>query len=202
MAHELLKPIQAALWPPNQPQWLKVWVVLDGARDKRIYSAVTDTYLNKCCLYSGDLPWELQLVAPHLIELDRDDRFTRYLINQGWGNSWGIFFRSTASMERLRRHLREFLVVKDERGKRLIFRYYDPRVLRVYLPTCFTRELQTFFGPIQHFLLEGEYPDTLIQFGFDDVALSEEAIALRTATVDAELLSKRNKRASPPPARQ
>ena len=183
MAHQFLKQIQDALWPPNLPQWLKVWAVLDCARDKRIYPAVLDCYLNKRCLYSADLPSELQLVAPYLIELDRDDRFTRYLINQGWGNSWGIFFRSEAGMERLRHHLREFLVVKDERGKRLIFRYYDPRVLRVYLPTCFTRELQTVFGPIQNFLVEGEDPETLIQFGFDEVALSEEVVGLRTAAV-------------------
>jgi Domain of unknown function (DUF4123) len=184
MAHTLLKQVQDALWPPNLPGWLKVWAVLDSARDRRIYPAVIDCYLNKCCLYSGDLPSELQLTAPYLIELDRDDRFTRYIINQGWGNSWGIFFRTNAGMERLRRHLREFLVVKDQGGKRLIFRYYDPRVLRVYLPTCFTRELQTVFGPIEHFLVEGEDSATLIQFGFDDVALSEEIVRLQSAVVD------------------
>jgi Domain of unknown function (DUF4123) len=182
MAHALLKQVQEALWPPSLPGWLKVWAVLDGARDRRIYPAVIDCYLNKCCLYSGDLPSELQLTAPYLIELDRDDRFTRYIINQGWGNSWGIFFRTNAGMERLRRHLREFLVVKDEGGKRLIFRYYDPRVLRVYLPTCFTRELQTVFGPIEHFLVEGEDPATLIRFGFDDGALLQEPVKLQVAS--------------------
>ena len=167
----------------SQPQWLKVYLVLDGARDPRIYPAVLDCYLNKTCLYSGNLPSELQLTAPYLIELERDDRFVRRIINLGWGNSWGIFFRSHAGMERLRHHLRQFLVVKDESAKRLIFRYYDPRVLRVYLPTCFTRELQTFFGPIDRFLLEGEDPGTLIRYGFDDVALTEEAVELRAASL-------------------
>ena len=183
MAHALLKQIEDALWPPNLPGWLKVWGVLDGARDQRIYPALASCYLDKCCLYGADLPSELQLSAPYLMELDRDDRFTRYIINQGWGNSWGIFFRSDAGIERLRRHLREFLVVKDERGKRLIFRYYDPRVLRVYLPTCFTRELQTFFGPIDRFLVEGEDPATLIGFGFDSVALVEERTGLGVASL-------------------
>jgi hypothetical protein len=179
MAHALLKQIEDALWPPSLTGWLKVWGVLDGARDRRIYSAVKGSYLDKCCLYGGDLPWELELCAPYLAELDRDDRFTRYIINQGWGNGWGIFFRSDADIERLRRHLRKFLVVKDEGGKRLIFRYYDPRVLRVYLPTCFTRELQTVFGPIDRFLVEGKDPATLIRFGFDGVALVKEAVELR-----------------------
>jgi hypothetical protein len=183
MAYLYLKQTLDALWPPRLKQYLKVWAVLDGARDQRIYSAVVGCYLNNCCLHSGDLPSELQLTAPYLIELDRDDRFTRYIINQGWGKSWGIFFWSEAGMERLRRHLREFLVVKDERGKRLIFRYYDPRVLRVYLPTCLTRELQTVFGPIERFLVEGEDPATLIRFGFDGVSLSEETVELQMTSV-------------------
>ena len=183
MAHEFLKPVQDALWPAGQPSWLKVWAVLDSARDRRIFPAIIDTYLNKKCLYRGDLSSELQMTAPYLVELDRDDRFTRYIINQGWGNSWGIFFRSDAGMERLRRHLREFLVVQDQRGKRLIFRYYDPRVLRVYLPTCLTRELQTVFGPIASFLMEGEDPAKLIRLDFDGVSLSEEHLELQTTSM-------------------
>jgi hypothetical protein len=185
MAHPLLAQIQDALWPRGQPGYYKVWTVLDGARDRKIYAAVDSTYLNKCCLYPGVLPSETKLTAPYLIELDRDDRFTRYIINQGWGNSWGIFFRAHEGMEKLRRHLRGFLVVKDEQGKRLIFRYYDPRVLRVYLPTCVTREFQTVFGPIDRFLVEGEDPATLIRFEFDrtSLSLSQETLELQATSV-------------------
>lgn len=182
MAHPLLAQIQDALWPRNQPGYYKIWTVLDGARNRKIYGAVDATYLNKCCLYGGVLAPETKLTAPYLIELDRDDRFTRYIINQGWGNSWGVFFRSHVDMKRLRHHLRQFLVVKDEYTKRLIFRYYDPRVLRVYLRICLTRELQTFFGPIDGFLMEGEDPGTLIRFGFDGVALTEEPVELGFAS--------------------
>ena len=42
----------------------------------------------------GDLPWQLQVTAPYLVQLERDDRFTRYLIDTGWGNSWGSFLRT------------------------------------------------------------------------------------------------------------
>ena len=97
----------------------------------------------------------LQQTAPYLIQLDREDRFTRYLIETGWGASWGSFVRTETGIKQLRRHLKEFLRVRDEAGKRLIFRYYDPRVLRVYLPTCRPAELDTFFGPINAFITEG-----------------------------------------------
>jgi hypothetical protein len=96
--------------------------------------------------------------------LERVDRFTRYLIDKLWGNSWVTFLRTEAGIKQLRRHLREFLRVRDEAGRRLIFRYYDPRVLRAYLPTCWPAELDTFFGPITAFISEGDYPGEILEF--------------------------------------
>ena len=54
--------------------------------------------------------------------------------------------------------LRIFLTVMTEKKKKLLFRYYDPRVLRPYLPSCTPAELQTFFGPIDQYVIEGEDP--------------------------------------------
>jgi len=44
--------------------------------------------------------------------------------------------------------------VQDAKGKDMYFRFYDPRVLRVFLPTCTPEELSDFFGPIAGFLIE------------------------------------------------
>jgi hypothetical protein len=143
---------------------IAVFAIIDGARDERIYDAVEGTLLPKNCLYSGDLPRQLQRTAPYLVQLEREDRFTRYVINTGWGSNWASFLRTETGIKQLRRHLREFLRVRDESGKRLIFRYYDPRVLRVYLPTCWPAELDTFFGPISAFITEGEDPGEILEF--------------------------------------
>lgn len=166
------------LWPEGQSSRVNVWMVLDGARDDRIFSAVDRSYQDKCCLYSGELPWQLQMAAPYLVQLDREDRITRYIIDNGWGNSWGIFFRSETSMRNLRTHLRGFLRVRDERGRGLIFRYYDPRVLRVYLPTCRKEELRTLYGPIDQFLMEDADAGSMLQFAFDGTALVQDRSAL------------------------
>ncbi len=56
-------------------------------------------------------------------------------------------------------------MVYDEEGKPLYFRYYDPRVLRAYLPTCNESELQTVFGPVNHYYAEGKEQNQLIEFG-------------------------------------
>ena len=62
-----------------------------------------------------------------LVRLEPDDRVTRQLLEEEWGNSWGVLFKCDSSPQKLRRHLREFLLVRDLGGRRLVFRYYDPR---------------------------------------------------------------------------
>ena len=164
MPEPTLTRVLDTLWPPGLPAHVAVFAIVDGARDDRIYAAVEGTFLPKDCLYAGDLPRQLKMTAPYLIQLEREDRFTRYLINTGWGGSWGSFLRTDTGIKQLRRHLREFLRVRDEAGRRLIFRYYDPRVLRAYLPTCWPAELDTFFGPISAFITEGEAPGEILEF--------------------------------------
>jgi hypothetical protein len=174
--HHIIK----ALWPDGLPSRVGVWAILDAARDQRIFSAVDRTYQDKCCLYAGDLPWQLQMAAPYLVHLEPEDRFTNYLIDNGWGNSWGVFLRTETSLKNLRNHLRGFLRVRDEAGRRLIFRYYDPRVLRVYLPTCVRSELHTVFGPILQFLTEARDPAWITEFSFDGSKLEQTQISTET----------------------
>jgi hypothetical protein len=69
-------------------------------------------------------------------------------------------------------------MVKDYKGRRLLFRYYDPRVLRVYLPTCLPNELETVFGPVKAYLVEGDGGGTLIQYRVDDRGLIEKVVRL------------------------
>ena len=179
MATTLLSEIVEALWFKDLSRAYKVWAVLDGARDKRVYSAVVGCYTDNCCLYSGELPSDLKFAAPYLVSLDPEDRTTRYILRHAWGNSWGIFLRSTIGMEKLRRHLKSLLMVKDQQGRRLLFRYYDPRVLRVYLPTCWPAELEQVFGPIKAYLVEGSESGTLIQYRVDDGRLMEKEVRLQ-----------------------
>lgn len=178
MAQTLLPQILEALWSKDLSRAYRVWALLDGARDKRVYSAVVGCYTDNCCLYSGDLPSDLKLAAPYLVSLDPEDRTTQYILKRGWGNNWGIFLRSTSSMGTLRRHLKGLLMVKDPRGRRLLFRYYDPRVLRVYLPTCWPNELEQVFGPVKAYLVEGAESGTMINYRLDDRGLVEKVVRL------------------------
>lgn len=158
--------IQSQLWPHGGDR--DAWMIVDPARNRRIYfDFLVNSHLEYSCLYSGNLAPQLEAAAPHLVQLSFDDRCTRDLIINGWGDAWGVFLRSGTTMQKLRRHLRTFLMVNDWTGKRLLFRYYDPRVLRAYLPTCATEELTTVFGPIQKFLTEDIDGKKLLHFSLN-----------------------------------
>ena len=163
------EPILKALWPQGREAEFSVWAVLDCARDPRIYQALLTSRLEFRCLYSGKLPPALERVAPHLVELTPTNRLTATLLDDGWGRAWGVFLRIKDSAN-LRHHLRKCLQVSDEDGRRWLFRYQDPRVLRVYLPTCRAVERSQIFGPISSYIVEQEAGAGLLEFRADGTA--------------------------------
>jgi hypothetical protein len=154
----------AQLWPPGETSRdLEVSAILDSARDPRVHDLVRRR-LDALSLFEGDVHPRLARVAPYIVNLGRTSPFTRELLSLGWGRSWGVFVRSRAIVQDLRRHFRRLLVVRDERRKKLFFRIYDPRVLRVYLPTCTAAETEAVFGPIDSFVVEDEDSAAAIEF--------------------------------------
>jgi hypothetical protein len=155
-----------------------VFAVLDGASVAGLLDKLYGLSPNFCCLFRGELASDMAEVAPYLIQLEQGTEFTNWLIGQGWGNHWGIFASSEADFRRMRTHFRAFLIVYDETGRPLRFRYYDPRVLRTYLPTCTTEELTTMFGPVTSYIAEDAAPDALLRFQMQAGALKQKQIPI------------------------
>jgi len=155
-----------------------IYAILDAARDERIYPKIVSSRNESVCLHPGEKAEELAWVAPYLVALERKDNLTRWILDNGWGNSWGIYVRSNASFSELKRHFRSLLTVYDEEGRSLYFRYYDPRVLRVYLPTCNAEEINTFFGPVGLFILEDEAFENLMKIGRSDGGILTESVKM------------------------
>lgn len=168
--------LHALLWPPGEKP-LSVWAVLDGARDPAIYAALLESRLEFRCLYSGRIPRELERVAPQLVELMPGHRLTQRLLGSAWGCNWGVLL-TTEEPEALRPHLRRWLKVQTEDGRRLLFRFYDPRVLRAWLPSCLPDELDRFFGPIERFICEGGGGRSTFEFGRAGGKLASRQLAL------------------------
>ena len=162
-----IKNISEQLWQTNQ-QGIepKVYVLLDAARDKQIEPLVRLGKLRSECLYQGKLDYAMARSAPYLVRLEKDHPQTDEILRKGWGNSWGVFAITypPATLINIRHNCRKIAKVKGPGGKNLVFRYYDPRVLRSYLPTCSTDEAKQVFGPITEFIIEGKEPGTIHRF--------------------------------------
>ena len=144
--------LDKVFWPAGPKP--NIWAVFDSARDKKLYQKIAYSGLLYECLFAGYLPAELQRTAPYLVQLEQDDRASRKLLEESWDNSWCVFLDADVGIKTLRKHLRTLLRVQGPSGKYMLFRYYDPRVLRVYLPTCRADELERFYGPIDRIWME------------------------------------------------
>jgi hypothetical protein len=141
------------------------YAILDGASIPDLLDKLyADPRPEFVCLYRGELEPDMAEVAPYLVRLKPDEPFAKWVTAEGWGRHWGIFALSKADLKTVRKHFRTFLMVKDPDGKKLYFRYYDPRVFRVYLPTCNKAETATVFGPVGHYIFEDENPGKLLRF--------------------------------------
>jgi hypothetical protein len=155
---------------------MNVYAILDGASIPDLPGNLYQLEPEHECLYQGELEADMLHVAPFLVLLKPDEQTVDWVLTNGWGKHWGIFAFSAADLKTLRRHLRKFLTVYDESGKSLLFRYYDPRVLRAYLPTCNADELKTVFGPVVTYLVEDEDPKAGRKFVLVDEALQEDKV--------------------------
>ena len=163
---QLEKIKQLLFQSPDDRLPLSSYVILDAARNKLIYPKIMNADVQSICLCHGEKAVELATVAPYLVHLKKNDSFTEWLLTQGWGNSWGIFLQAPPQfkLNELQRHFRKFLTVYNDEGKPLYFRFYDPRVFRVYLPTCNARELKIIYGPIHSYHVEGEDVIKFVEF--------------------------------------
>lgn len=152
MAEAPLEQLKPRLWPQGDDE--HTYALLDGARDPRVFPFATESSLPSMCLYVGEIAPALARVAPYLVRLPRNAPASLALLEAAWGRAWGVFLRAPAPMVTVHGHFRRLLRVQDERGARMLFRFYDPRVLRVYLPTCWPGELTRMFGPVESFVME------------------------------------------------
>jgi hypothetical protein len=140
------------------------YAVLDAARAPGVLDLLRRSGHRAQSLYTGSRAELLGTVAPYLVEMPKDSNFHHQLWKYAWGNDWGIFIASNVGFVSTRKHLRRFLRVVIPDGRKGLFRFYDPRVLRAYLHTCSTEDFVLFHGPITCFICEHEEDESAVIF--------------------------------------
>ena len=162
-----------------------LYAILDAARDIRILALLLHHKEQCQSLYEGEQGATLAQVAPYLVRLVKESLLLEAVVKEGWGKNWGVYLTSPSDLQEVRRHLRHFLQVKLPSGEQVYFRFYDPRVMRVFLPTCTPEDTTQFFGPIQNYLVEDENPKKLFRF----VNTGKGSERMMIALVDQDELS-------------
>jgi len=131
--------------------------VLDAAQGDRIVELLRESVDTYRSLYDGIQEVAMEDAAPYLVKFSERSRLLERLIQEGWGKSWGVYLACRSSFADVRRHFRRFLFVEEfETRERMYFRFYDPRVLRSFLPLLTPRQTVELFGEIETFLIEGK----------------------------------------------
>lgn len=152
------------------------YILLDAARLEQRIDGAKELNENNQSLYKGRSEEDLSAVAPYLFTYETKTEFAKWFEEKCWGDACGVLVSSKFSFEEVYKHFRKFLLVKTEDGEELYFRFYDPRVLRIFLPTCDKEQITEFFGPIDYFITEGETKEEAIVFKQKNGELIEEKI--------------------------
>ena len=168
-------------WPLNE--WFRTYtiiynnsILLDAAQLEDKLSFAKELNKNHSSLYKGRSEEDLADVAPYLFTFEKQTEFANWYIENGWGNAWGLLVQSDEDFEIVYKHFRRFLLVKTEDEQELYFRFYDPRVLRIFLPTCDINQLKEFFGPVDHYVCEDEDPAYGLVFSINNNSLQTQRI--------------------------
>lgn len=152
----------------------RVFTILDGALVPKLPMRLYEMRPPNYCLFrSEELTPDIAEVAPYLITLTPNKPFTDWVLEESFGRNWGIFVHSPHSMIEMRRHFRSLFTVYNEEGNPMLFRFYDPRVLQTFLPTCNGGELKTFFGKVNTFFSEDGKGQNLLSFKLENNELKQ-----------------------------
>lgn len=131
-----------------------VFAVIDGAADP-LYSLEVSRF-ESTCLYRGELEPEVASVAPYAVRLKENDSAFIWFIDRCWNKESAILVRTTtADVLDVRQHFRRLTRVMIPENQPVLFRFYDPRVLRMIMPITDDVQRAKMFGAIvREFLAE------------------------------------------------
>jgi hypothetical protein len=122
-----------------------MFALVDAAAGDDAQKMVREYEGDKFCIVQD---WKQEMYAnfsPWLLALKTEEPTFKKMIDQFWGNSWGIFLCSALPTDKLIKYCRENWIVSLPDGSHHYFRYYDPRVFREFFPVALADQLNYFF---------------------------------------------------------
>jgi hypothetical protein len=161
----------------EQPGWL--YALVDAANGAPAREFLLRTEGLHQSLFEGESGERLSEAAPYLVGIDINDPVLDVLIYDSWRQGWCTFVVSNAPFEMLRMKLRGLLLVEeDDEASVVYFRFYDPRVLRNFVPECDDEQLEELFEVVESFVVESPETDEVLRFRRVNGELETEVVDL------------------------
>ncbi len=91
-ARSIAQSVKASLFAKTNEN-VAAYAIIDGQWCEDIYGRLLGSEnTDWCSLIAGEVAQELALTAPYLVRLEPDTDLTNWLIEEGWGKGWGIYF--------------------------------------------------------------------------------------------------------------
>ncbi|MGB0901997.1 DUF4123 domain-containing protein [Halocynthiibacter sp.] len=111
---------------------MRTYAILDAAKMPYLLTGLIESSgLRFESLFQGSAAEEFKEHCPYLVELSEDNSFTKSLftgpdgVNGLWEKELGIYGRSRAEFDELRKHFRKFTRIQDAQGKWYYFKFWD-----------------------------------------------------------------------------
>jgi len=125
-----------------------LFAILDATNEPRVPERVHRMGSARAVsLYANEAADALSAICPYLVRVDPPT--FDWIAEVLWADPWGIFAVAPVDLQTLRSHFRRLLTIRGPTDEEVLFRFYDPRVLAAFLPTCSIDQLDEVFGPVE-----------------------------------------------------
>lgn len=134
----------------------KHYLLLDGAQINDLIQIIyqLEPAPEFSRLYDGTRYAELADAGPILIATNRGSLLNQYFEKQ-WYMTAGVALASRAPIDELVQHLSSLVHVSVSGGVTVLFRYYDPRILHLWLTDMSDEQRDSALGPVEQVRLWG-----------------------------------------------
>jgi hypothetical protein len=170
----------------NEDKEDNLYAIVDSAVDKMIDGHFESDDAIRYILYKDEEDKrDLELRAPHLVVLNKNDEFTKRVLSEGYGNNWGCFIKSSESIEVLVEHFCNYTKVYSEAHEQDVYiRFYDPRAINKYFSILQQEEGKEFFSKVEAVYVEKvEEAETLLKYSLN----KEEMIQRQEISLEDEV---------------
>ena len=118
----------------------KTYAIVDAGKFQWGFDEIKNCGMPFRCLFKGEAAKQLKDVAPYLIEINQESRFTQRLFKYDpeipdvmtsvhlWHKEPGIYIRSRSDFDTIWKHFRRFTRVQNDKGEWYYFRFWEPKV--------------------------------------------------------------------------